>query len=231
MKTHPEKFVALWESAKREIGAMGRIAVECAEPGCLIQVDGQPLGEAPLLATRIRPGKHYVVARWPHGVLVATVRVAPGKESKVRMARSGPAEQARRDLVSVVTRRKGPNQASVPASRIASLARAKATILGAVKKEGGKRWLYLALHEGKGRTAAVGRVPMLGSIDSTTAAKNVKRLCAALFVDRREGEFTIDTTGALVDEPGLADALYARGSAPHHRRRSVVSRRRRRTAT
>lgn len=212
-KTHPAKFVALWESAKREIGATGRIAVECADPGCLIQVDGQPLGEAPLLATRIRPGKHYVVARWPHGVLVTTVRVAPGKEARVRLSRTGPAEEARRDLLTVVTRRKGSSETTGPAAKVASLARAKSIVVGAVKKERGKPWLYLARHSKKGQVLAVGRVPLLGQIDSANVAKNVKRLCAALFVDDRRGEFTIDSTGASTNEPGLADALYAHASA------------------
>ncbi len=209
-RTHSAKFVRLWDAAKREMGAVGRIEIECADPGCLVQVDGQRLGEAPLVATRILPGEHYVVATWPHGVLKTTVRVAAGREAKVRLERTGPAEEARRAMLEVIQRRRGKEAAPEFGTRIASLARAWTTLIGAVKKgPDGKLWLFIARHGSGGPLRAVGRVPLDAEVDSERVARNVKRLCAALFVDQRAEEFSIDDGGALTVETGVAEALYA----------------------
>lgn len=213
-RTHPAKFVRLWDAAKREMGSVGRIEIECADPGCLVQVDGQRLGEAPLVATRILPGQHYVVATWPHGVLKTTVQVAAGREAKVRLERTGPAEEARRALLEVIQRRRGVDAAPEHAARIASLARAWTTLVGAVKKDAdGKVWLFIARHGSGGPMRAVGRVPLDEAIDTERVARNVKRLCAALFVDQRAAEFSVDDGGALTVESGVGEMLYASRSS------------------
>lgn len=209
-RTHPAKFVRLWDAAKRETGAVGRIEIDCADPGCLIQVDGQRVGEAPLVATRILPGQHYVVATWPHGVLKTTVRVAAGRATPVRLERTGPAEEARRAWLEVVERRRGAEAAAPHAARVASLARAWATLVGAVKKGPDDRmWLYVARHGNGGPVRTVGRVPLDAEIDSERVARNVKRLCAGLFVDARADAFSIDDDGALTADPGVVDGMYA----------------------
>ncbi|MEQ8985344.1 MAG: hypothetical protein RL846_45805 [Deltaproteobacteria bacterium] len=213
-RTHPAKFVRLWDAAKRETGAVGRIEIECADPGCLIQVDGQRLGEAPLVATRILPGQHYVVATWPHGVLKTTVRVAAGRATQVRLERTGPAEEARRAMLEVVQRRRGAEAAEPFASRVASLARGWTTLVGAVKKGTDDRlWLFIARHGSGGPLKSVGRVPLDPVIDSERVARNVKRLCAGLFVDQRADIFSIDDDGAFTATPAVTEAMYASRSA------------------
>src|SRR5437016_4802187 len=43
-KTHPPKFVALWERAQKELGSVGRIAIDADEPAPILLLDGKHLG-------------------------------------------------------------------------------------------------------------------------------------------------------------------------------------------
>ena len=51
----------------------------------------------------MNPGRHYIVARWPFFQLLSIVQVAPGREVKVMVVREGPANQAREQMLDVIT--------------------------------------------------------------------------------------------------------------------------------
>lgn len=207
-ETHPKGFVRLYRRAKRELGPVGRIQLECKAPGCRIQLDGEVLGEAPLLATKVRPGKHYVVARWTDGVERTIVRVAPGRETKVLVARDGPSEEARRALLGVVRMKQGLDEARALCRRLASLARAERTLVASVYEDPAGRYLLLAHHDADGDLTAVIRAPLGAKVDDADTDRAVRQAGAALFVDRREGELDLDPKAGARAARGLAALLY-----------------------
>jgi hypothetical protein len=214
-ETHPKGFVQLYQDAKRQVGPVGRIQVSCEDPGCQLQLDGRPLGEAPQLLTKILPGQHYLVARWPYAVLPTVVRVAPGREATVVLRRDGPAEEARQALQDVLRLKQGVEEAQVQAKRVAGLARAERVLVARVHAGAdGARALLLAHHDADGDLTAVVRAPLAADLSSPEAGAAVRQAGAALFVDRREGELDLEPSRGVRPARGLAALLYrGQGSA------------------
>ncbi len=207
IRTHPAGLVRLWTDAKEELGAAGTINVRC--DGCTVQIDGQPLGHAPLLATRILPGKHYLVARWPYGFSYETVRVAAGQESKVEVERSGPAEDARNALLAAVENREGIAAATKAAARAARLAQSEGVLLVAIKSDAdAHRFLLTALHGANGDLLAIVRAELPGDVEDERTAAVVGRVGALLFVDKRKGELELSPDGTAHPAEQLAARLY-----------------------
>lgn len=205
-RTHPPGLVKLWTEAKKELGPVGTINVTC--DGCTIQIDGQPLGAGPLIATKIPPGKHYLVAKWPHGHDYETVRVAPGRETKAQIAREGPSEKARRGILETIQRRAGAEAAEQHAKRLARLAQAEGALLGAVKRDAeGKRWLILASHDREGKLIAIVKAAV-GAAAAKETAKTVARMGALLFVDEKQGEYELEERGSAKPAQGVEALLY-----------------------
>lgn len=207
-KTHPKGFVRLYKKAKAQLGVMGRIQIECEDPGCAIRLDGQVMGAAPLLATKIRPGQHYLVAKWPHSVLHQVVRVAPGRETKVVITREGPSESARQALLGVVRLKQGFEEAQALHGRVAGLSRANHTLIAAVYQTPEGRFLLLAKHDADGDLNAVIRAPLGAKMDDADTDRAVRQAGAALFVDRKEGELDLDPKRGVLVARGLAAVLY-----------------------
>ena len=207
-QTHPKGFVRLYKKAKAQLGAVGRIQVECEDPGCWVQLDGASLGEAPQLATKVRPGQHYLVAQWTHSVRPILVRVAPGREAKVIVRRDGPSEQARQALLGVVTHKQGLDEARALHGRVAGLARAERSLIAAVYETGGQRYLILAHHDSDGDLGAVIRAPLGAKMSDEATDRSIRQAGAALFVDRREGELDLNPTVGAKSVRGLAAVLY-----------------------
>ncbi len=206
-KTHSKKFVRLWKKARRNMSPYGRIRAECLQPGCTVQVDGQHLGEAPLLATRIIPGKHYVVARWGHAMAISTVRVAPGKEAEIKLGRKGPTEAARQALVEAASQRTGLEEAESQANRIAKLSGSAGVLLAAVRKDKQDTLLLVSKHSKSGAVEAMVSLRLTDKISAQSTAKNVRTLAAAIFVDKRLGEFKVEQGSAALTT-GLLELLY-----------------------
>lgn len=205
-KTHPPGLVKLWNEAKDELGPVGTINVVC--DGCRIQIDGQRLGTGPLLATRIPPGKHYVVATWPHGHQYETVRVAPGREASASIAREGPSEQARQGVMETIQRRAGAGRAKQHASRLARLAQAQGALVAAVKRDAeGKRWLILASHDRDGALLAAVKTEV-GAAAAKETARTVARMGALLFVNEKKGEHELEAKGSAKPAEGVEALLY-----------------------
>lgn len=211
-KTHEKAFVALYDKAKGELEAVGRIQVGCEIPGCTIQIDGQKLGPAPLYATRILPGRHYIVATWSNAVQVAIVQVPPGGEAKAQIRREGPAEEARRELRAALERKGGLAEVQVIGQRIAALAQAQQVLVAAVRTDPeGQDYLLVGLHEDDGSPTKIVRLPLPASVDDATLATDVRRLGAALFVEQKRGELDLAPDGAARSAPGIAALLYGGG--------------------
>jgi tetratricopeptide (TPR) repeat protein len=210
-KTHPPALVKLWNQARDEIGPVGTINVQC--DGCTIQIDGQSLGAGPLLATRIPPGKHYLVARWPHGYAIEAVQVAPGREAKVTIERKGPSEEARRALLAAIERRAGALEAEKQAGKLARLAQSGGVLAAAVKVDaGGARWLLFAKLDGKGHLQAIVKAPVGGADRS---AATLKRIGALLFVEQRSGSLVLEEDGTAKPGELLAELMFeGKGAAP-----------------
>lgn len=208
-KTHEKGFVALYDRAKTELEAVGRIQVSCDPPGCTIQVDGQKLGPAPLYATRILPGRHYVVASWSNGVKLAIVQVPPGGEARANLSREGPAEATRQELRTALERKVGLAEVQALTQRIAGLAQAKQVLVAAVRADAeGLPFLLVGLHAQSGAPNKVVRLPLPEALDDVALARDVRRLGAALFVEPKPGEWDLAQDGAARSAPGMAAVLY-----------------------
>lgn len=209
-ETHPKGFVSLYKQAKRQMGHLGRIQVSCEDPGCQLQLDGKALGEGPQLLTKVVPGQHYLVARWPYAVLPVTVRVAPGHETTLVLRRDGPAEEARQALQDVLRLKQGLEEAQAQTRRVAGLARAGRVLVARVHAApDGSRALLLAHHDADGDLTAVVRAPLPADLDRPEALATVRQAGAALFVDRREGELDLEPSRGLRPARGLAALLYS----------------------
>lgn len=206
-KTHPAALVKIWNEAQDELGQEGTI--EVTSEGCTIQIDGQNLGPAPLLATRIPPGKHYLVARWTHGFSYQPVEVTPGREAKVEVLREGPAEEARVSLLSAIDLRTGLDEAKQAAARSAKLAESEGTLLVAIKGDAdGKRWLLLAHHDANGELVAIVKAPLERTIEDERTATTLKRAATLVFVERKRGEHVLAPDGTASTGDGLTKLLY-----------------------
>lgn len=207
-ETHPKGFVRLYKQAKAQLGAVGRVQVECEDPGCWIQLDGTSLGEAPLLATKIRPGQHYLIAQWPHSVRPVLVRVAPGREAKVVVKRDGPAEQARQALLGVVELKQGLDEARALHQRVAGMAQAQRTLIATVYSAPEGRYLLLAHHDADGDVGAIIRAPLGATMGDEHTDRAIRQAGAALFVDHKEGELDLSPSEGVRAVRGLAAMLY-----------------------
>lgn len=213
-KTHPAKFVALWDRALEELGAAGKIIIEAADPAAVITFDGKVMGNAPVEISDVLPGKHYVVARWPFYLRAESVQVAPGREARASLDRSGPAETARTSLIDGIEKRQGASEAQVHARRIADIAGADESMAGAIREVDGRQVLVVAKHGGDGAIETVVAVPIQEGIDSEAMSAAVRQLGAVLFVDKSTGELEIVAGGEAQPAPGLSATLYGRsGSA------------------
>jgi hypothetical protein len=215
-KTHEKGFVALYERAKADLDSVGRIQVNCEDPGCTVQIDGQQLGPAPLYATRMLPGRHYVVATWSDGIRIALAQVPAGGEARINIKREGPSEEARRGLLQLIEKKGGPSESKPIAQRVVSLAQASSMLVGAVRADAnGKSYLLLGRHDRMGTMLVVARMPLATAVEDTAEAKAIRRLAVALFVDKTEGEIDLDPSGAVKNAPGIAAILYGGfGEAP-----------------
>jgi tetratricopeptide (TPR) repeat protein len=213
-KTHPQKFVALWDRALEELGAAGRVIVEAADPACTIIFDGKVLGNAPVEIPDVLPGKHYVVARWPFFSRAESVQVAPGRELRTSLDRAGPAETARVSLLETIEKRQGANEATMHARRIADIAGANESLAAAIREEGGRQTLLVAKHGAQGEIETMVLVPIQEGIDSEAMSAAVRQLGAVLFVDKSTGELEIVAGGEARPAEGLTALMYGRpGSA------------------
>lgn len=211
-KTHPAKFVALWDRALEELGAPGRVMIDAEDPACTIIFDGKPLGNAPGEISQVLPGKHYVVARWPFFVRAEAVQVGPGREVRMKLDRAGPAESARVGLLETIEKKLGTGDAVSRARRVADLATADEVLTGMVREEGGSEQLVLAKHGSDGAVDAIVAVSLQNGIDSEAMSIAVRQLGAVLFVEKRVGELEIDG-GEVRSSQGLTAALFGRSGS------------------
>lgn len=211
-KTHPARFVALWENAKATLGLPGQLRITTEEPSCTLLLDGQPLGSTPITATSVTPGRHYLVARWSFFVILKSVQVAPGRELSVEITREGPADQARRALLETIVQRQGIDGSIAHAKRIADLSDAEEVIVAAVRSEGGEMSLLVARHDARGNPEAIARMPLSEDIGGERTSTSVRKLGTALFVDKKDGEFDLGVDGSAVSTSGLSVLLYGRGT-------------------
>jgi hypothetical protein len=211
-KTHPAKFVALWDRALEELGAPGRVMIDAEDPACTILFDGKPLGNAPAEVSQVLPGKHYVVARWPFYVRAEAVQVAPGREVRVRLDRGGPAETARSALLETIEKKQGPTDAVTRARRVIDLASADEVLVAAVREDNGMQQLLISKHGSEGEVEAIVLVLIQEGIDSEVMSSAVRQLGAVLFVEKRVGELEIAGNGEARPSQGLTGALFGRST-------------------
>jgi hypothetical protein len=204
--THPAPFVALWEKTVAELGAVGRIAITASEPGCEVSVDGQALGQAPIDATRIPPGRHFVVGRWIDGARIEAVQVEPGQEARVQLRRASPADAARRALREAVAARLGVEAAADAAVELPPLSQSSGVLMGALRKDpAGRPHLLLARLARDGSVAAVVRTRVA---DEQAPMEQLRRAIRALLEAPQGGELELTTEGAAIARAGLAMLLF-----------------------
>jgi hypothetical protein len=198
-KTHPPAFVELWERAKKDLGPVGRAQIEAEAPACTIALDGKALGASPQDVTKVPPGKHYVVARWPFFTVFGTVEVSPGRDARVVLARGGPAEQARLGMLESIEKKEGIDRAQAFARRIADRAQAEGSIVAVVRSDGEGSWLFVGRHDDAGKLVSVARLRVPDSIDAPELSSAVRKLAAELFSVRATGD------------EGLGPIMYGKG--------------------
>ena len=209
-ETHERRFVGLWRDALRELGHTGLLELQSNPAGAVIQIDGQTLGRAPVTSRPLRPGTHYVVARWPSFAVTRSVQLGPGSTMALALEQTGPAARARRALRDAIARRRGTTTAEAAATKIFQIASAGSLFVAAVRRMGEGHALYLARHGADGKLIGIGRTAIDPSKDSATA---VRRLTAAFLVDGRTSSFELDPLGAATEASDLAESLYGRARA------------------
>jgi len=206
--SHKRSFVSLWRDALREIGHSGTLEIRARPAGAYIQVDGVVLGKAPVTTRPMRPGPHYVVARWPSFAVTRTVQLGAGSTVEMTLEQSGPAARERERVRGAIGRRRGTVVAQTAAKKIFQIAHADALFVAGVRRDGDGNALFLARHAPDGSIVGIGRAPL-----TDEPASAVRKLAAAFLVDGRTGDFQLDAAGTIKDASELADALYGRARA------------------
>ena len=172
------------------------------------------LGQSPQQVSRLRPGKHYVVARWTHALERRILRVGKGRRAKLEIRLDGPSEEARQELLQTIRERMGTDAAREAAAKVAALARAQRVVVAAIQEREEKRHLVVAVHDADGDLVQVVQSELPAAEDEK-AAEAVGRTGVALFVDAKQEPLALDAEGRSSPMPGLGRQLYegVRGGA------------------
>lgn len=210
---HSKRFVKLYQQARKRKGPTGAITLSCVPADCVLQLDGKTLGPGSQHITKLRAGKHYVVARFPHALERRVVRVARGRNTEIEISLGGPSEAARQGLLDAVTKNLGSAAAREAAAKVAGLARSDRVIVAATLAEAQGKSVVLAVHDKDGDLLQVVKTPLPGAA-GPEAATVLARMGVALFVDKKES-IALDPDGRATAVPGLGRRLYegVRGGA------------------
>jgi tetratricopeptide (TPR) repeat protein len=203
-KSHKRAFVALWQKAQRSLGKPGRIEITVDLPGAQIQLDGRPIGEAPLTSPPVLPGTHYLAARWPEYTVLLDVQVSPGATVEARLQRAGPAERLRAEVISAIERRAGAEQVAATAGKVTAVSTARRTLSAVVRPDGDGTALFLADHQ-EGQLRSITAVALAG-LDAGQRALALRRLVAHGLAGETQGGWVLAEAGPPKPAPDL-DAL------------------------
>lgn len=194
--THERKFVKLWESALSDLGHQGTIEVQTSPRNAYVQIDGRPIGKAPVTSKPLHAGRHYIVARWPSTVVSKMVQLSPGQNLFVELKPTGPSHRVKKDLQSQSLKRIAPTRLQTSLRKICKIAGTKQILLGQV------------LRGDKGNYVVISRYDEQGTLIFRAAAKIglEAALMKAVSADKAKGVFEVKADGKTGPMPKLSEA-------------------------
>src|SRR5205823_3242902 len=91
------------------------------------------------------------------------------------------------------------------------LSGAEEVVVAAVESQGGAQSLLVAKHDQEGKIDVVARIPLRDSVDTDALSSTIRRLGAAFFVDKQNGEIELTPEGDVRPSSGLWIGIYGRG--------------------
>ena len=201
--THEPKFVKLWEDAISDLGYQGTIEIETSPGRAYIQVDGRPIGPAPVTTEALHAGRHHLVARWPSTVVTKTVQLSPGQNLYVQLKPSGPAHKIKSDLLAQNMKFVSGPRLQTSFRRICKIADAKGLLTGKIRKSGGKEYIIIS------------RYRQDGSFHAKVAAEIelLNKVVAIIANPKTKGEFELKADGTQGPIPKMAEVTEEQSSA------------------
>jgi|GEM_PF-2290475 len=193
--THEPKFVRLWQDAISDLGHRGSIEIETNPGRAYIQVDGRPIGPAPVTTETLHAGRHHLVARWPSTIVTKTVQLSPGQNLYVQLKPSGPAHKIKSDLLSQNMKFVSGPRLQTSFRRICKIADAKGLLTGKIRKSGSKEYVVIS------------RYRQDGSFQAKVAAEIglMNKVAAVIANPKTKGEFELKADGTQGPIPKLAE--------------------------